>query len=249
MIKLFENKFFQFLIFVLLIVVIVFLLSSIANNERSSLKETMTVQGEGEVYAVPDIGLIDIAVLTESKTVEGAMSENTKKMNNIIEAFKKDLGIDEKDLKTTSFNINPRYEWQNNAGKRYLVGYEVRQIINVKIRDLSEVGDIIQKATDLGANDISELIFTFDNDQKLKENARNIAIKNAKEKAKNLEKELGVRMIRIVDFSESAYAPPVTFRKELMMNNEMAKADYAAATIEAGQNKITSNVSITYIIK
>jgi uncharacterized protein YggE len=89
MIKLFENKFFQFLIFVLLIVVIVFLLSSIANNERSSLKETITVQGEGEVYAVPDIGLIDIAVLTESKTVEGAMSENTKKMNNIIEAFKK----------------------------------------------------------------------------------------------------------------------------------------------------------------
>mgnify|MGYP001428616886 FL=1 len=155
MIKLFENKFFQFLIFVLLIVVIVFLLSSIANNERSSLKETITVQGEGEVYAVPDIGLIDIAVLTESKTVESAMSENTKKMNNIIEAFKKDLEIDEKDLKTTSFNINPRYEWQNNTGKRYLVGYEVRQIINVKIRDLSEVGDIIQKATDLGANDIS----------------------------------------------------------------------------------------------
>ena len=55
-------------------------------------------------------------------------------------------------------------------------------------------------------------------------------------------------MIRIVDFSESAYAPPVTLRKELMIKNEMA-ADYAAATIEAGQNKITSNVSITYIIK
>jgi uncharacterized protein YggE len=93
------------------------------------------------------------------------------------------LEIDEKDLKTTSFNINPRYEWQNNSGKRYLVGYEVRQIINVKIRDLSEVGNIIQKATDLGANDIGELIFTFDNDQKLKENARNIAIRSAKEKS------------------------------------------------------------------
>ncbi|HOI60095.1 MAG TPA: SIMPL domain-containing protein [Candidatus Pacearchaeota archaeon] len=247
MIKLFENKFFQFLIFVLLIVFIAFLLSSIGNNTRLSENETITISGLGEVYAVPDIAVIDVAVLTESKTVEAAMSENTTKMNNIISALKQDLTIDEKDIKTTSFNISPRYAWEDKTGKRNLVGYEISQLINVKIRNLDATGNVIQKVTELGANSVSDLTFTFDNDQELKEEARNIAIKDAKEKAKDLEKELGIKMVRIVNFSESSYAP-VTIRSGSMkvMNESL---DYAAPTIEAGQNKITSNVSITYIIR
>lgn len=245
MIKIFENKFFQFLIFVLLITCIAFLLSSIGNNSKSSQNETITVSGIGELYATPDIALIDFAVVTESKTVDLAMSENTQKMNNIINALKNEMRIDEKDIKTTRFNINPRYEWQDKTNKRVLAGYEVSQIVNVKIRDLDTVGETIQKATELGANDVSDLIFTFDNDKELKEKARNIAIKNAKEKAKSLEKELGVKMTKIVDFSESGYTPsPVRY-------NSMKQMEGAAssALIESGQNKITSNVSITYIIK
>ena len=246
MIKLFENKFFQFLVFVLLIVFIAFLLSSIGNNTRLSQNETMTISGLGEVYAVPDIALIDVSVLIESKTVETGMLENTNKMNSIIDALKQDLLIDEKDIKTTNFNIYPRYEWVSETGKRNLVGYEISQNINVKIRELDATGSVIQKVTELGANNVSDLTFTFDNDQELKEEARNIAIKNAKEKAKGLEKELGVKMVRIVDFSENSYVPTIV-RSNLKMMNE--SADYAAPTIEAGQNKITSNVTITYIIR
>ncbi|MDD4358403.1 MAG: SIMPL domain-containing protein [Candidatus Pacebacteria bacterium] len=246
MIKIFENKFFQFLIFVLLLTLIAFLLSAIGNNTKLN-EETITVDGTGEVYAVPDIGLIDISVITESKKVETAMSQNTDKMNNIINALKTDLNIDEKDIKTTGFNINPRYEWESETGKRNLAGYEVSQNINVKIRDLNIAGDLIQKTADLGANNISDLTFTFDDSNVLKEEARNIAIKHAKEKAKSLEKELGIKMVRIANFAENSYVPTTVRASSMKEMNQ--SLDYSRPVIEAGQNKITSNVTITYIIK
>ena len=174
------------------------------------------------------------------------MSENTEKMNNVINALKTDFNIDEKDIQTENFNINPRYEWNDN--ERILVGYEINQVINVKIRNLDIIGDVIQKSTDLGANDINSLSFTFDNDEALKEEAREKAIQNAKDKAEALAKDLGVKMVKIVDFYESSSVPATRG----VYYNEAMKISLDSATsadIEVGQNKITSIVSITYLIK
>ena len=214
--NIFQNKFFQFLIFVTLMVFIVFLVTAIGKNTEFNRNDTITIQGEGEIYAVPNIGAIDIAVVTESLTVEKAMSQNTEKMNNVISALKTDFNIEEVDIQTQNFNINPRYEWNNN--ERILVGYEINQVINVKIRNLDIIGDVIQKSTDLGANDINSLSFTFDDDEALKQEAREKAIQNAKDKAEALAKDLGVKMVKIVDFYESSYVPTprATYYNEAM---------------------------------
>lgn len=248
MIKIFKSKFLRFLISVLLIVFIAFLISCIGNNIKSIDNDNMiTVTGLGEVHAIPDIALIDISVLTEAKTVKDAMLENTKKMNSIINSLKEEMKIDEKDIKTTNFNIYPKYEWRQESGERILVGYEISQNINVKIRDLNIAGDITQKVVDLGANNVSNLTFTFDDDEKLKQEARTIAINNAKEKAKILEKDLGIKMVKIVNFSENSYIPSV-YRTTSSMKI-MEEAAGSAPMFEAGENTINSNVSITYIIK
>jgi len=225
---------------------IAFLVTAILNNTKLDRNDTITIQGEAEVYAVPNIATINIAVVTEDSSVEKAMSSNTEKMNNVISALKTDFSIDEKDIQTENFNINPRYEWTES--ERILVGYEINQVVNVKIRNLDVIGDVIQKSTELGANDINSLSFTFDNDEALKEEAREKAIQNAKDKAEALGKDLGIKIVKIVDFYESSLIPATRG----VYYNEAMKISLDSATsadIEVGQNKITSIVSITYLIK
>ena len=172
------------------------------------------------------------------------MTENTEKMNKIINSMK-DLGVDEKDLKTTDFNIHPRYDYPESG--RVLAGYEVTQSLQVKIRDLDKVGQIIQSATNNGANQIGQLSFTIDNEDEFKNQAREEAIKKAKEKAKELANQLGVNLVRIVDFYESGENP-------VYYDNYSAKEAYGIGgggeipSIETGENKVEISVTITYEI-
>lgn len=246
--KIFENKFFQLLIFVLMIMVIAFLGASINEKSQVSESQVITVSGTGEVYATPDVGLIDISVKTEGKDVATATNESSVKMNDII-SFIKISSVEDKDIKTTGFNINPIYSWEDKTGKRTLTGYEVTQTVNVKIRDLTKVGSIISGATEKGANDIGSLSFIVDDDEQIKEDAKNLAIKDAQAKAKNLEKALGVKMVKIINFSESSYNPIYNEITSSYKMLDSAGSGVSIPTISAGQNKITSTVTITYAIK
>jgi len=255
---------------ILLIMLIVFLLSlivvtavDIQNKIRqgryigqdTETKNTITVSGSGEIYAKPDLALATFSVKSEADTVAEAMAENTKKMNAIISLIK-GQGVESKDLKTIGFNIYPRYEYRKEEtnflppqpqGKRVLVGYEAIQSLQVKIRDMENIGDIIQLATGAGANQVGSLRFTIDNEDELKKRARKEAIQEAKEKAEELAGQLGVELVRITNFSESGTVP---FRYyDYPLPKAVATEEEAAAPqIETGENKIEVAVSITYEI-
>jgi len=219
-------------------------------GQEIETKNTITVSGQGEVYTKPDLALTTFSVKTETKTIAQAMSENTKKMNNIIDSMK-GLGIEEKDLKTTTFNLYPRYEYRRESsiypsGERILVGYEATQSLQVKIRDLDKIGEIIEKATDAGANQVGDLQFTVDKEDEFKKQAREQAIKEAKEKAKEIASQLGIDLVRIVNFDESGYAPRYN---DYGLIKEMAVGGGGEIPqIETGENKIEVSVSITYEI-
>jgi len=245
--QIFENKFFQFLSIVLMIVVIAFV--AVLINEKTGANENLiSVSGLGEVYVTPDVGFVTISVKTENRNVSVATDENSQKMNEVIEYIKSE-GVESKDLKTTGYNINPRYEWNNDTGKRTLAGYEVSQSLNVKIRDLSKVGTIISNATSKGANDVSSLSFIVDDDEEAKAEAKELAINDAKAKAKELEELLGIKMVRIVSFSESGYVPIRVAYDEAVNFKKQLSSSIAVPTIETGENKITSTITITYSIK
>jgi len=246
--KILENKFFQFLIIVLVIMIIAFLAASINEKSQANENQIITVSGTGEVYATPDVGLIDISVKTEGRDVATATNDNTEKMNAIL-TFIKSQGVEDKDIKTTGFNINPFYEWSDKTGRRTLTGYEINQTINVKIRDLSKAGAIISGATEKGANDVSNLSFIIDDDEKVKEDAKNLAIKDAQEKAKNLEKSLGIKMVKIMNFSENSYTPYVAYDQSYRLESSGMGGGVATPTIQTGENKITSTVTITYLFR
>jgi len=217
-------------------------------GKEAEVKNTISVSGTGEIWAKPDLALIDFSVVGEKKTVIEAMAENTKKMNSVIEAIKSQ-GVEEKDLKTTNFSISPRYEWYEKseiypAGKRVLVGYEVNQTLQVKIRDLTKIGNIIQVATKAGANQVGDLQFTIDKQDELKSQARKEAIEKAKVMAKEIAGQLGVKLVKITNFSENATAPiPYPYFMERAMGGGAETPQ-----IQTGENKIEVQVSITYEI-
>lgn len=229
--------------------------SSFLNNLNSNVtKEALSVSATGEVYAVPDMGVISFSVVSEEKTVAEAMSDNTEKMNSVIDTIK-ELGIEEKDIKTTGFNLYPRYDYIERSGtissERVLAGYEVRNTISVKVRDLTILNSVIDEATKSGANYSSDLQFTFQDEEELKAQAREEAIKIARAKADQIAGQLGTRVKSVIAFRESSYSPTVSYTKAV---NEAAGLggsdveDYPAPTIAAGENLITVTVSIDYEI-
>lgn len=219
-------------------------------------QEVITVSGEGEIYAKPDLAIVNFSVVSEAKTVAPAMEDNTKKMNAVIGAVKT-LGVQDQDLKTTSFNISPHYEWyypqtclySSCPQNRVLVGYQVSQTLQVKIRDMAKIGDIIQKATEGGSNQAGDLQLTIDKQDELKKQAREQAIEKAKNKAAELASQLGVKLVRITNFSESGVSPYFPYYMEGAALGKGGGEAAPAPQIETGQNKIVVNVSITYQIE
>ena len=221
-------------------------------GQEIKAKNSITVSDKGEVYTKPDLVLTTFSVKNEAKRVSEAMKENTKKMNAVISFIRKQ-GVEEKDLKTTNFNIYPRYEYRKveteiypyPPGKRILVGYEITQSLQVKIRALAKIGAIIQAATDAGANQVGNLSFTIDKQDELKAKAREQAIKKAKGKAKKLASQLGVHLVRITNFSESGIAPRYYGYREIAASKAGGRE---TPQIETGENKIKVNVNIVYEI-
>lgn len=242
-----------------LVVLIAFLSAStqykvkLANNVE--IKNIITVSGKGEVYTKPDLAKVSFSVVNEASTVDKAVLENTNKINGVITALK-NQGVKDEDLKTTNFSVYPRYEYRtaeteiysSAPQKRILVGYEVTQSLEVKIRDLSKIGAIIEAGTASGANEVSDLQMTVDKEDEFKNQARSEAIANAKEKAKKLAGQVGVKLGRITNFSEDNNVP-VYYNDAVMGKGIGGGPSTATPEIQTGQNKITSNVSITYEIE
>jgi len=135
-------------------------------------------------------------------------------------------------------------------GKQVLTGYEVDQTITVKVRDTSKVGDLVTKIGTVAVSNISGVEFTVDNPEQYQAQARALAITDAKAKAQLLAKQLGVRLGKILSYNENGNYPVYYGVMGKGGGADMASSIAPApAELPQGQNKITSNVSITYEIK
>ncbi|KKW24698.1 MAG: hypothetical protein UY70_C0005G0021 [Candidatus Kaiserbacteria bacterium GW2011_GWB1_52_6] len=213
---------------------------------------TISVDGQGEVFAVPDTATFSVTVQEEAKDVKGAQSVATKKGNDII-AYLKKRGIDEKDIQTTDYSVNPQYDYTNTCsggycpGKQTLRGYQVSETLTVKVRDTNKAGDLLSGVGSLGASQVSGLNFTIDDQKGLEAEARGKAIDDAHTKAGALAKQLGVSLVRVVGFQEGG--GPIYYAKTMLADSGVGMGGASAPEIATGQNKITSNVSVTYEIQ
>jgi uncharacterized protein len=208
-------------------------------------RNVVTISGEGKIVAVPDIGKVQVGLITTKKTVAEAQKENSTKMNEIIKEIK-GLGVADKDIKTVAYTIYPEYDWID--GQQIFKDYQISQTIEVKIRDTEKISAILDKAGTLGANNVGSLTFEVDNVEKIQQQARLEAITDAKTKAEELAKAMGVKLGKITAFYEDNYNPVPYYDyavKESAGVGGMVSAA-PAPSISTGESEITSNVSITF---
>ncbi|MES3004957.1 MAG: SIMPL domain-containing protein [Patescibacteria group bacterium] len=222
---------------------------------------TINVTGKGTIVAIPDVAEVNFSVTETGNTVAVAQDKATKKMNTILDALKA-MNIEEKDIKTTGYNSYPKYEYRTGGvcaggycppGREVLTGYEVSQNITVKIRKTEEAGDVLTKIGSLGASNVSGLNFVVDDLEGVKKQAREEAIENAKEEAKVLARSLGLKLVKIVNFSEQGDYYPMYYgmggMESKSISADMAVAQSAAPQLPVGENEIVSNVTIVYEVR
>src|SRR3989344_3686494 len=233
--------------------------------EPSSFR-SFGVSGEGKVVAVPDVAQFTFSVLTEGGENLGALQrDNTEKVNKAI-AFVKSKGVDEKDISTRGYNVEPRYE-SFPCGPSYgpsgeyinrscpparIVGYTVNHVVQVKVRDFSKVGDILTGVVESGANSVSSLSFTIDDRTQVEAKARNEAIAKAKEKAREVAKAGGFRVGRLLSIDEG-YSPYPRFYDGVGGGGGIAETmslkTAPAPSIEPGSQEVVVTVTLRYEIQ
>jgi len=262
---LFSFKYMRVLVAALLIVIILAVGSAAAQNLNWLSPErydpTINVEGVAEVTAVPDVGHFSFTVEAEAPDVATAQKDSGEKINAIMEFLKNEGGVDEKDIKTSGYNTYPRYEWERKVcitgdcdRERVLKGYVVTQSVSVTVRDIEKAGYLLAGVGERGATNISGLNFEVDDIEGKKEEARLAAIADAKEKAKRLAKELGVRLGDIVSFNDgSGYYPMPMMEREALSSDMAIGGEFEEKTlapeISVGEDTITARVTITYKIK
>jgi uncharacterized protein YggE len=152
---------------------------------RDHSPTTISVSGEGRVFTAPDIAELSFGVQTGRKaTAKEALAMLKDRMNAAFDAVKK-TGVEEKDIQTESFWLNPVYDWTQNQGQVFR-GFEASQSLRVKVRDLDKVSDVLEAATGAGANQAGGVNFTVDEPETKRAEAREKAIAQAKEKAQTM---------------------------------------------------------------
>ncbi len=224
---------------------------------------TISVSGHGEILSVPDVATFTFSVMSNKATVAEAQTDATVKANAVT-SYLKSQNIDAKDIQTTDYSVNPQYEYQNavcstegtNAspvycppGKQVLKGYEVRQITTVKVHDTVKAGNLLAGVGGKGATEVSGLNFTFDDPKGVQRQARDKAIVDAKQKAESLAKSLGVSLVRVTSFTENGSVQEPRPMAYGGVANQAMDSKAVAPEISTGQNKVSSDVSVTYEIR
>ena len=239
---------------ILLVLVNVWFLGRINNDAKAfryigkptSSRDVITISGEGKVTAIPDIAVIQVGVTTEKPDVRTAQKENSDKMN-VLTARVKALGVGEKDIQTTQYSIYPQYDYAD--GKQRLRGYQVAQSVKIKIRDLSKIGALLAAAGEAGANQVSGVSFTIDDPEALRQQAREKALDNARAKADALARRAGVKLGKIVSFSEgSGGMSPVPYYARAEAMGIGGGSDMKAPDIQPGDLDVIVGVDVSYEI-
>jgi len=259
-----NNKKISSAVLILIIIISLFTLARFVNEIKNSKyigrgnqpANTIFVSGKGEVLAVSDIASLYINLNKDGKTAKEAQDLLNESITKTL-TYLKEQKIEEKDIKSEYGGLNPKYSYEKTycftfpcpTNDPKIVGYTATQAITIKIREVDKASDVRTGLASIGVTDISGPTFSIDNEDNFKNDARSLAIKDAKEKAELLAKDLGVKLGKVVNFSESNNNfYPMYSAKDMSLGAEMIQDSVQAPVLPKGENKISSNVSITYEI-
>jgi len=219
------------------------LLSLLVSQARGEDRSIM-VSGTGEVTARPDMAEVDLAVVSEAKEAAAALDQNNQSVKQLF-ATLKSQGIAEKDIQTTQFNVSPKYEYHRNAGESpRIVGYTVTNQVHVKVRQLAQLGKLLDAAVESGANRIQGIRFQVSNRDELRDAARKDAVAHARHTAQLLVQAAGAELGPVTSIREITFGGP-----QPLAMREAADIAGSAVPIAPGQQSIVVQVTLTFSLK
>ena len=178
----------------------------------------LDISATGEVTRVPDLAIISAGVQTLQPTATAAIEENANRMERVRAALRR-VGIDDKDIQTSTINLNPEYRYVENQPPR-LTGYRATNSVNVKFRDLKRSGAILDALVAEGANQINGPSLTIDKPEAAYDEARAKAIAVGQARAELYARALGKRVVRLLSVSEGGgyrIPPPMPYAADAVM--------------------------------
>lgn len=209
---------------------------------------TITVSGTGTAYGSPDLATVQLGVQTRNTDPGQAVTENTDRMAALVAAIQ-NLGIPERDIQTTNFSVYAQQEYDPRTGMQLeTITYVVDNTVSVTVRDIGRLGDVLSGAVDAGANSIYGVSFSVADKTGLENEARELAMNDARARAEALAQAAGVQLDTVLSISEN-FAPvqPLYYEGRDMAAGMGGAA--AAVPVQTGQIAVDLLVSVTYTIR
>ena len=200
----------------------------------------LNISANAEATRVPDVATLSAGVVTQAADGNAAMRQNAEQMARVVAAIRK-AGIAERDVQTSGINLNPQYRYAENEAPR-ITGYQASNTVNVKVRDIARLGQVLDALAAQGANQINGPSFQIDDPEPVQDEARVAALKKAQARAETYARSLGLRVRRIVSISEGGGGG---FHPVPVM--AMAKADRLESTpVSPGETTLSVSLDVVF---
>lgn len=215
---------------------------SIVSQDRG---QPLVVEGEGKVTVVPDIAKVTLGIEESGSSLAAVQKSANQKSKTLTDALKK-LGVGEKDIKTTSYNVFPDYNYE--VRPQIITGYRVSINYEVTVKDLEKINAVVTLSTQNGANVVGSISFDVNEETKKEklDEARQEAVKEAKEKAESLAKAAGVSLGKILNISEF---PSFDGIAPVALKEGVGGEEPLRPEITPGETEIVVNVSLSFEIR
>jgi uncharacterized protein len=221
-----------------LLILILGVSSLSAQDAAAKMPPHIRTTGEATVTARPDRAMIDVGVVTQADTSQAAVTQNAQKLETTLARLRQLLGAGA-DIKTISYSVTPNYQYPREGGQPTITGYTATNIVRVTLDDLTKVGNVIDTATQGGANQIQNLRFTLKDESTVKAQALREAAVKARASAQALASALNMTIVRVLSVVEAG-SPVIPIR-----DVAFAKAEGASTPIEPGTIEVTASVTLT----
>jgi uncharacterized protein YggE len=206
---------------------------------------TLAVNGNGIITLEPDIAYIRIGVQTEGENAKEAVASNNQQSQQLLNALTR-AGVAEKDVETTNFSIHPRQEWDND-GQPTGITYVVDNTVMVTVRDLGQVGALLDAAVQAGANQISGIQFDIEDREAAQQQAMTAAVENARARAEVLAEAAGVTLGEVLSIeSYLSGGTPIPYERNVVMADAAMGME---VPVSPGEMQIDTGVSVVYEIE
>ena len=193
-----------------------------------------------EVDAAPDMVTVSAGVSSEAPTAVEALRQNSRAMRSVIERIKS-LGVAERDIQTSSINLNARYDYDQRRQQQIFRGYQASNRVTINLRDIDETGEVLDALVVAGATDLNGPRFGLESDESAKAAARRAAIKRAEAQAREYASLAGYSNVRLLEINESMQGR--SDPQPIVVTGSRLKAMDESAPVEPGT--ISTGVSIT----